>query len=171
MGIHICSRNVAKLNSTEMDFWRRSTRISRKDKIRNNIIKQKMNVTRSLLDEIKTKQLQCYGYFQGTEEGRLPKEIMKWRPPGGRKRGRHKLTWVKGIKGIMREMDRWKKTGMMEITGGRNNIIVKWVQEDVKTLYNLLNNNGDTLTLTWSIIPFLLSFLTPTHALSHTIMY
>jgi hypothetical protein len=42
-----------------MDFWRRSARISRKDKIRNNIIKQKMNVTRSLLDDIKTKQLQC----------------------------------------------------------------------------------------------------------------
>ena len=37
----------AKLNSTEMDFWRRSARISRKDKIRNNIIKQKMNVARS----------------------------------------------------------------------------------------------------------------------------
>ena len=41
-----------------MDFWRHSARISRKDKVRNIIIKQKMNVTRSLLDDIKTKQLQ-----------------------------------------------------------------------------------------------------------------
>ena len=40
-----------------MDFWRRSVRISRKDKIRKIIIKQKMNVTRSLLDDIKTQQL------------------------------------------------------------------------------------------------------------------
>ena len=40
-----------------MDFWRRSVRIFRKDKIRNNIIKQKMIVTRSLLDDIKTEQL------------------------------------------------------------------------------------------------------------------
>jgi len=40
-----------------MDFWRRSARISGKDKIRNNVIKQKMNVTRSLLADIKTKQL------------------------------------------------------------------------------------------------------------------
>ena len=39
-----------------MDFWRRSARISRKDKIRNIITKQKMKVTRSLLDDIKTKQ-------------------------------------------------------------------------------------------------------------------
>ena len=65
-----------KLKSTEMDFWRRSARISRKDKIRNTIIKQQMNVTRSLLDDIKTKQLKLYGHVQRMEEGRLPKEVM-----------------------------------------------------------------------------------------------
>jgi hypothetical protein len=48
-----------------MDFWRRSVRISRKDKIRNSTIKQKMNVIRSLLDDIKTEQLQWYGHVQG----------------------------------------------------------------------------------------------------------
>jgi hypothetical protein len=58
------SKRVAKLNSTEMDFWRRSARISRKDKIRNAIIKQKMNVTRSLLDDVTIKQLQWYGHVQ-----------------------------------------------------------------------------------------------------------
>jgi hypothetical protein len=42
---------IAKLNSTEKDFWRPSARISRKDKIRNTIIKQKMKVTRSFLDD------------------------------------------------------------------------------------------------------------------------
>ena len=66
--------------------------ISRKDKIRNNIIKQKMNVTRSLLEDIKTKQLKWYGHVQRMEEGRLPKKVMKWSPPGRRKRGRPKLT-------------------------------------------------------------------------------
>ena len=86
-----------------MDFWRRSGRISRKDKIRNNIIKQKMNVTRSLLDDIKTKQLQWYGHVQRIEAERLSKEVMKWRPPGRRKRGRPKLTWAEGIRGLMGE--------------------------------------------------------------------
>ena len=85
------AKTVAKLISTEMDFWRRSARISRKDKIRNNIIKQKMNVTKSLLEDIKTKQLKCYGHVQGMEEGRLPKKVMKWSPQGRRKRGRPKL--------------------------------------------------------------------------------
>ena len=48
-------------------------------KIRNNIIKQKMNkkmnVTRSLLEDIKTKRLKWYGHVQRMEEGRLPKKL------------------------------------------------------------------------------------------------
>ena len=70
-------KTATKVNSTEMDFWRRSAQISRKDKIRNIIIKQKINVARSLLDDIRTKQLQWYGHVQRMEEGRLPKEVMK----------------------------------------------------------------------------------------------
>ena len=46
-----------------------------------------MNVTRSRLEDIKTKQLQWYGHVQRMEEGRLSKEVMKRRPPGRRKRG------------------------------------------------------------------------------------
>ena len=58
------AKTITKLNSTEMDFWQRSAQISRKDNIRNNIIKQKMNVTRSVLEDIKTKQPQWYGHVQ-----------------------------------------------------------------------------------------------------------
>ena len=97
------AKMIAKLNATEMNFWRRSARISRKDKIRNTIIKQKMNVVRSLLDDIKTKQLQWHGHVKRMEEGILPKEVMKWSPPGRRKRGRPKLTWAEGIRGLMGE--------------------------------------------------------------------
>jgi hypothetical protein len=32
------AKTLAKLNPTEMDFWRRSARISRKDKIRNTTL-------------------------------------------------------------------------------------------------------------------------------------
>jgi hypothetical protein len=37
------------------------------------------------------------------EERRLPKEVMKLRPPGRKKRGRPKLTWAEGIRGLMGE--------------------------------------------------------------------
>ena len=69
----------------------------------NTIIKQEMKVTRSLLDDIKTKQLRWYGHVQRMEEERLPKEVMKWRPPGRRKRSRPKLTWAEEIRGLMGE--------------------------------------------------------------------
>ena len=36
-----------------------------------------MNVRRSLLEDIKTKQLKWYGHVQRMEEGRLPKKVMK----------------------------------------------------------------------------------------------
>jgi hypothetical protein len=37
------------------------------------------------------------------EEERLPIEVMKCRPPGRRKRGRPKLSWAEGIRGLMGE--------------------------------------------------------------------
>jgi hypothetical protein len=43
----------------------------------NSIIKQKMNVTMYLLDDIKTEQLQLYGHVQRMEEGRISKEVVK----------------------------------------------------------------------------------------------
>ena len=60
-----------------------------------------MHVVRSLLGDIKTKQLQWYGHVQRMEDERLPKEVMKWSPPGRRKRGRPKLTWAEGIRGLV----------------------------------------------------------------------
>ena len=75
-----------------------------------------MNVTRSLLNDIKTKELQRYRHVQRMEEGRLPKEVMKWRPPGRRKRASPKLTWAEGIRGLMGE-----KGLMEEDWNDRNN--------------------------------------------------
>jgi hypothetical protein len=47
--------------------------------------------------------LKWYGHVERMEEGRLPKQVMKWSPPGRRKWGRPKLTWMEGIRGLMGE--------------------------------------------------------------------
>ena len=91
------NKNVTQLNSTEIDFWRLSARISRKDKIRNTIIKQKMNVTRSLLDDIKTQQLKWYGHVQRMEEGRLPKMLRNGAHQEEENEVDLKLPWRKGL--------------------------------------------------------------------------
>jgi hypothetical protein len=64
-----------------------------------------MTVTRSLLDDINTKQLKWDGHVQRMEEGRLPKQVMKWSPPGRRELGRPKLTWVERIRGLVGKRD------------------------------------------------------------------
>jgi len=47
-------------------------------------------------------------FFERIEEGRLPKQVMEWSPPGRRNRGTPKLTWAEGIRGLMGE------NGLME---------------------------------------------------------
>jgi hypothetical protein len=37
------------------------------------------------------------------EEGRMPKEVTEWHPPGRRKPDRPKLTWAEKIRGLMGE--------------------------------------------------------------------
>ena len=46
------------------------------------------------LSKIHTRQLRILQHV---------KEVMKWSPPGRRKRGRPKLTWTEGIRGLMGE--------------------------------------------------------------------
>jgi hypothetical protein len=68
----------------------------------------------------------------------LPKEVIKWRPPGRRKQGRPKLTWTEGIRGLMGEKglteedwnDRsnWKKKIIYLLKGGGG-----------RKMYSLLN--------------------------------
>jgi hypothetical protein len=72
----------------------------------------------------------------------LPKEVMKWSSPGRIKRGRPKLTWAEEIRGLMGEKglmeEDWNERQLEE----EDNIMVKRAQEDVETLYSLLNNNN-----------------------------
>ncbi|PSN37812.1 hypothetical protein C0J52_22582 [Blattella germanica] len=58
-----------------MDFWRRSTRISKRDNIRKPMIREKMKVKGSLTEDIKTAQLRWFGHVKRMREDRLPKKI------------------------------------------------------------------------------------------------
>jgi hypothetical protein len=69
------AKTAAQLNSTEMDFWRRSSRIFRKDKIRNTTIKQKVNVVRSLLDDIKRNNSNSVDMFKEWKRGDYQKKL------------------------------------------------------------------------------------------------
>jgi hypothetical protein len=74
--------------SMEMDFLRRSARFSRLEKIRNNVVREKMNIKYSVLDYIRYKQLKLYGLVQGMDKYRLPRRIIGMVPTWKRKKGK-----------------------------------------------------------------------------------
>jgi hypothetical protein len=75
-----------------MDALRRSSRISRKERIRNVTIRQLIGLEETIMKEIEQNQLTWYSHVQRMAEERLPKIALKWIPTQNRARGRPKKT-------------------------------------------------------------------------------
>jgi hypothetical protein len=60
-----------------MDALRRSSRMSRRDRIRNVTIKQQIGLEETVIREIEQNQLTWYGHVQRMALGRLPKMTLK----------------------------------------------------------------------------------------------
>ena len=90
--------NKIRVEATEMDALRRSSRISRKERIRNVTIRQQIGLEEPIIREIEQNQLTWYGHIQRIAEGRLPKIVLKWMPKEKRSRGRLKENWMEGIR-------------------------------------------------------------------------
>jgi hypothetical protein len=88
-----------------MDALRRSSRISRKERIRNVIIRQQIGLEETIVKEIEQNQLTWYGHIQRMAEGRLPKIALKWIPKQERTRGRPKKKWMESIRKAMNEIN------------------------------------------------------------------
>ena len=93
------------LTTTEMDFWRRAAGKSRIERVRNERIREIMEVRHTIVDDIKTKQLIWYGHVQRMADNRLPKQILLWTPHGRRRRGRPRRSWMDGIDSEIRERE------------------------------------------------------------------
>jgi hypothetical protein len=82
---------------------RRSSRISRKDKIRNTTIRQQIGKIESIITEIEQKQLTWYGHVQRMAEERFSRIALRWMPEQKRARGRPKKNWMEGVRKAMNE--------------------------------------------------------------------
>lgn len=99
----ITERYKRKIEAVEMDAMRRSLRISRRDHIRNDSIKQQMGIEGSIVTDVEAKQLTWYGHVQRMPATRLPKQVMEWQPTQRRKRGRPRIEWQQTVKKSMSE--------------------------------------------------------------------
>ena len=86
-----------------MDPLRRSSRISRKERIRNVTIRQQIGLEEPIIKETEQNQLTWYGHVQRMAEGILPKMALKWMPKQKRARERTEKNWIEGIRKAMNE--------------------------------------------------------------------
>jgi len=86
-----------------MDALRRSSRISRKERIRNLTIRQQIGLEETIVKENEQNQLTWYGHVQRMAKGRLHKIVLKWMPKQKRERRRPKKNWIEGIRKAMNE--------------------------------------------------------------------
>jgi len=91
----LTENNKTQVEATEMDALRRSTRISRKERIINVTIRQQIGLEETIIKEIEQNQLTWYGHVQRMAEGRLPKIVLQLMPKQKRARGRPKKTGQK----------------------------------------------------------------------------
>jgi uncharacterized protein YllA (UPF0747 family) len=82
--------NKRRVEATEKDDPRRSSRISREDRIRNVTVRQQIGLEETIIKGIEKNRLTWYGHVQRMAEGRLPKIALKWMPKQKRARGRLK---------------------------------------------------------------------------------
>jgi hypothetical protein len=86
-----------------MDALRRSSRISRKERIRNVTIRLQIRLEETIIKEIEQNQLTWYGHVQGMAEGKSAKIVLKWMPKQKRARERPTKNWMEGKEGHKRK--------------------------------------------------------------------
>ena len=119
----LTENNKRWVEATEMDALRRSSRISRKEKIRSVTIIQQIGLEETITKEIEQNQLTWYGYVQRMAEGRSPKTALKWIPKQKRARGRPKKNWMEGIRKAMNKRnlneDQWEDRNQWSLGVGQ----------------------------------------------------
>ena len=101
----LTENNKRRVEATEMDVLRRSSKISRNNRIRNVTMRQQIGLEETIIKESEQNQLTWYGHVQRMAEERLPKIALKRMPKHKRTRGRPKKNWMEGIKKAMNDRD------------------------------------------------------------------
>jgi hypothetical protein len=108
----LTENNKRLVEATEMDALRRSSSISRKDRIRDVTTRQQIGLEETIIKEIEQNQLTWYTRVQRMAERRLPKLALRRTPKQRRARGRQKKNLMEEIKKTMNERNlkegQWK---------------------------------------------------------------
>lgn len=97
----------SKVEACEMKILRKIEGVSRMDKIKSEVVRERLKV-KGVLDKIETQQLRWFGHIVRMDENRTAKVIWEMATGGKRKRGRPRKTWNNEIaKTLMKKGLNW----------------------------------------------------------------
>ena len=86
-----------QITAAEMKFLRRVANKTKRDRERNNKIREDLKI-KPLLQEIEKKQLKWYGHMKRMPKERIPRKCWEARMEGRKGRGRPRTSWMDCIK-------------------------------------------------------------------------
>jgi hypothetical protein len=103
------SNNQNAIQACEMRFLRKIEGKTRRDRIRNTIIRDTV-AAQSIQEYVQRSQLRWYGHVNRMDDKRIVKRVYEARETGKRPRGRPRKTWKEGLKKVTRKKEvTWKK--------------------------------------------------------------
>ena len=87
-----------RLDVFEMKCLRSMVGVTRMDRVRNEVVRERTGVGEALSSRVDRMGLRWFGHMERMEEGRLVKDVMDAGVTGNRTRGRPRFTWGDGIK-------------------------------------------------------------------------
>ena len=119
----------SRIQAAEMTYLRRVKKITRMDRVRNEVVRQELG-SQSVLDYIEQRQLAWWGHLQRMSPNRTPKQIWEARISGNRRRGRPRKSWDNIVTDIFKKRKITYKDARESATNKK-----KWAQL-VYTNYN-----------------------------------
>ena len=95
-GLKVTERK--KLNVMEMNCLRSMCGVNRRDRVRNEDIRQRVGICHELAERVDMKVLSWYGHVMRMNESRLTLRVYESKVEGYRGRGRPKMSWREGVK-------------------------------------------------------------------------
>lgn len=93
----LTTKQKNKLVTTEMRCLRKALGVTRRDKIRNEVIREKVGVE-SIIDYIGRQQIQWFAHLERMSCDSIPYRSYMKREEGNRARGRPRLRWIDNIR-------------------------------------------------------------------------
>lgn len=87
-----------KLDVTEMNCLRSMCGVTRRDRVRNEVVRRRVGVPETLSKRVDRKVLKWFGHVERMGSERLTKRVYTSEVRGTRGRGRPRLRWIDGVK-------------------------------------------------------------------------